>query len=67
MLAKPAHPTPYIRHETCPSCGKRSVFRYAGEQRIPPRLTRRNSPSAYTLWNCAGCHSTISEYAFPRR
>lgn len=68
MLANPTLPTlQSARQEICPSCGKPTVFHYLGEQRIPARLMRRNMPTAYTLWNCMRCHTTISEYAFSHR
>ncbi len=50
------------RHATCPSCGCETNFSHAGEQHWPvPVAQAVGVDPIVQLWNCQGCHSTLSE------
>ncbi len=48
---------------TCPSCGQRGTFTYAGDQPIPPRVAQKLGLAVdyVSLWHCQYCSSTVSE------
>jgi ribosomal protein S27AE len=49
------------KHVICPSCGQRTVFRFAGEQHWPAEITQvAGIDPVIRLWHCGGCHTTLS-------
>ncbi len=56
----PVHPP--TRKGICPSCGRRSRFRFEGEQRWPRHIAEKAGlPMIILLWSCGYCHSTVSD------
>lgn len=46
---------------TCPSCGKKTIFEYAGKQTWPEAVARITGFSETHLWHCSRCRSTVNE------